>query len=95
MEELRLFIGQAPRQIGLEEFAGERRNISVLAAAYSDMFRSRLGPPRRANDNDIFEYDNHRVRVFAAAYGPVWVVISNRDIIRQLPNDWWGEAATP
>jgi hypothetical protein len=61
--------------------------LRQLARAYSELFRQRLGPPRRANDNDIFEHQGHRVRVLLAAQ--VWVVISNLDVVRRLPNDWW------
>ena len=87
IEEIRLFIGQEPRDLTEALFETDRGKISQLAADYSSLFRQRLGEARTPHNNDIFEYNDHRVRVLSS--GCVWVVISNLSIIRQLPNDWW------
>lgn len=87
IEELRLFIGNAPSDLDLAQWQRDSPLLRELARSYSALFRQRLGPPRRAHDNDIFEYQGHRVRVLAD--NQVWVVISNLDVVRRLPNDWW------
>ncbi len=87
IEEIRLFIGNAPRDISAEVWEAESPKISVLASAYSEMFQRALGAPRYANNNTIFEYDGHRIRVLAT--DSVWVVLSNFSVNAMLPNDWW------
>lgn len=90
IEEIRLFIGQAPKDLAETLYKKDRRKIGLLASEYSALFREKLGEPRTANDNDIFEYDDHRVRVLPTDC--VWVIISNLPIVRKLPNDWWAPA---
>lgn len=86
IEEIRLFIGQEPKDLSEALYEKDRKKHTQVAAEYSARFRQELGEPRVANDNDIFEYNDHRVRVLASRY--VWVVISNLSVIKQLPNDW-------
>jgi hypothetical protein len=87
IEEIRLFIGNEPRQLDETAWRKDKHKHSLLAEEYSEIFTDRLGSPRIANNNDIFEYNGYRVRVLASS--TVWVVISNQAIIKQLPNDWW------
>lgn len=91
IEEIRLFIGNAPRDFPHEHVEEEYRKLQRLAVDYRNMFRSELGPPKQARQNEIFDYNRLRVRVFPAFAGPVWVVISNLDI---FPNDWVDEPDT-
>lgn len=92
IEEIRLFIGSEPKDLTEMLYKEDRGKIPQLASEYSVLFRRKLGEPRIAHDNDIFEYNDHRVRVLSS--GCVWVVISNLSVIRQLPNDWWRRPAT-
>lgn len=87
IEEIRLFIGNEPKDLSETLYKEDCGKIAQLAAQYSSLFRQKLGEPRVAHGNDIFEYNDHRVRVLSS--GCVWVVISNLAVIRQLPNDWW------
>jgi hypothetical protein len=92
IEEIRFFIGQAPKDLDLALYEKERQKIGQLAWAYCTLFRQNLGEPRKANANDIFEYNDHRVRVLAAEC--VWVVISNLSVIKQLPHDYFAPKNT-
>lgn len=87
VEEIRLFMGREPRDLGQELFEQDRRKIPLLATEYSDLFRSHLGSPRHAHDNDIFETKTHRVRVLASA--EVWVVLSDLATLSNLNVDYW------
>jgi hypothetical protein len=87
IEEIRFFIGNAPRDVSTELWESESPKISVLASAYSEMFQKALGTPRYANDNTIFEYDGYRIRVLAT--NSVWVVVSSFAVNAMLPNDWF------
>lgn len=87
IEEMRLFIGEEPRDLAPELWEKDRKKHAALAKQYAQMFQARLGAPRVANSNQIFETNGLRVRVLVGP--PVWVVISSLDVIRQLPNDWW------
>jgi hypothetical protein len=91
IQEIRLFIGNAPTDISVEVWKAESPNISVLASDYSEMFQRALGAPRYFNDNTVFEYDGHRIRVLAT--DSVWVVLSNLAVNAKLPNDWFPRAA--
>jgi hypothetical protein len=92
IEEIRLFIGSEPKDLTEMLYKEDRGKIPQLASEYSALFRQKLGEPRIAHDNDIFEYNDHRVRVLSSAC--VWVVISKLSVIRQLPNDWWLHPST-
>ena len=87
IEEIRLFIGNAPRDVSTEVWEAESPKISILASDYAEMFKRALGTPRYANNNTIFEYDGHRIRVLAT--NSVWVVLSSFAVNAMLPNDWW------
>lgn len=92
IEEIRLFIGREPKDLTEILYQEDRGKIAQLASEYSALFRQELGEARVAHDNNIFEYNDHRVRVLSS--GCVWVVISNLSVIRQLPNDWWLQPTT-
>lgn len=87
IEEIRLFIGQEPKDLSEALFNKDRRKGGQLATEYAARFRQELGAPRMANGNEIFESGDHRVRVMAAEC--VWVVISSLSVLKRLPNDWW------
>lgn len=87
IEEIRLFIGQEPRDIPASLWERDQDKHKPLARQYAKMFETRLGSPRIVNDNKIFESTDFRVRVLVGP--PVWVVISSFAIIKRLPNDWW------
>ncbi len=87
IEEIRLFMGGEPRDLSMELFEEDRHKIPLLAAEYSESFRSHLGPSRRAGSNEIFESKTHRVRVLAS--GEVWVVLSNHAVLSRLKIDYW------
>lgn len=89
IEEIRLFIGNEPKNLTEELYKKDRRKIGKIAAEYSAQFKQQLGEPRISNNNVIFEYNDHRLRVLPT--NCVWVVISNLSILKQLPNDWWAE----
>jgi hypothetical protein len=90
IEEIRLFLSEAPRDVTVELWERESSKHKLLGKKYSEMFESKLGPPRIANDNKIFESNGFQVRVLVRP--PVWVVISNLDVVKQLPNDCWSAA---
>lgn len=87
IEEMRLFIGQEPKGIDQALYTRDSKKNGKLASEYSALLERELGAPRKANSNDIFEYQDHRIRVLSADC--VWVVISNLTVVKQLPNDWW------
>lgn len=91
IEEIRLFMGNPSRNLSEDEWNRDCHKLPLLASEYSALFCRKLGPPRKANSNDIFEYDDHRIRVLASQ--SVWVVISNLEVISRLPNDWWAPPA--
>jgi hypothetical protein len=92
IEEIRLFIGSEPKDLNEMLYKEDRGKIAQLASEFSALFTQKLGEPRVAHNNDIFEYNDHRVRVLST--GCVWVVISNLSVVRQLPNDWWPQPIT-
>lgn len=91
VEEIRLFIGQEPKDLPEPLYKKDRGKIAKIASSYSDRFKEELGEFRTANKNRIFECDGHRVRVLPADC--VWVVISNLSNLKHVPNDWWAAEA--
>ena len=87
IEEIRLFIGEEPKDLPEALYKKDCGKLGQIASEYSARFRQKLGEPRMAHDNDIFEYNDHRVRVLPT--GCIWVVISKLSVLKQLPNDWW------
>jgi hypothetical protein len=93
IEEMRLFIGNAPKDVNPEVWESESQKIPAIAYSYSEMFQRELGSPYYANKNTVFEYDGHRIRVLAT--NSVWVVLSNFAVIDMLPNYWWPSHKKP
>lgn len=87
IEEIRLFIGQEPKDLSEELFRKDGKKHRQLAKSYVERFEEALGAPRSANGNEIFESDGFRLRVTSADC--VWVVISSLEVVRQMGEDWW------
>lgn len=89
VEEIRFFIVNEPRNLTEELYKKDRHKVKKLAAEYSTKFKQQLGESRVSSNNDIFEYNDHRLRVLPN--NQIGVVISKLSILKQLPNDWWAE----
>lgn len=89
VEELRLFVGEAPRDVDEATWRREDRKISVLAERYARRFRAELGSSRTQWGNEVFEHGGHRVRVLPTQC--VWVVVSSLAVVGRL-NDYWPES---
>ena len=87
IEEIRLIISKPPNEISEADWDAESPKLALLGSDYARLFCENLGAARTAHRNEIFEYHQHRVRVLTTHF--VYVVISNLEIVAQLPNDWW------
>ena len=87
VEEIRLFIGQEPKDLAMDLWEKDHKKHAALAKQYARRFQDGLGAPRLANGNSIFEANGLRVRVLAAEC--VWVVVSSLEVVRQMPEDYW------
>ncbi len=87
IEEIRLFIGNEPKELSEANYMKDRHKIALLAKEFVKLLTGKLGEPRQLNNNDIYEYNGLRVRVLAN--NNVWVVISNMAIQKQLGVDYF------
>jgi hypothetical protein len=90
IEEIRVFIGAEPKDCPTQLWEQDKEKLLVLTDEYAKMFETKLGPAKIYMNNKIFEQDGFRLRVLNGS--SVWIVLSNLDILKQLPHDWVGEA---
>ena len=84
--EIRLFIGNEPKDLSEAAFKRDRPKLRTLEADYRKRFEQELGAPRLTSGNHIHENNDLRVRLLPGQ-APAWVVLSSLEVVAKLPQD--------